>query len=295
MKKIILLTIFLLTNGCYTDYSSIYRPVESLPNPLKGHTYEVKNYESSKIYSHFSTFSPSDAKNTATIKCQEDNTNPNDCLDYSYTKEGQYGPIERVSYWENSKNNYLKIKNSVNKNDYTKITEWTSIYDNEESLKVSKSEKIDKEKTKKKKLAKVADKNNIQKKKVLENNNLQENIDNKAPLINLKSEYEFKNANYTLIGTVSDESENVYIDIDGRIIKADKGKFKINRFSPVDEELLISATDQWGNKSETKKIKIKISIDEKLITKKLDPLNPSLIENKQNNNRVAVIIGIEKY
>jgi hypothetical protein len=74
-----------------------------------------------------------------------------------------------------------------------------------------------------------------------------------------------------------------------------KGKFKIKRYSPVDEQIEIVAIDQWGNKSKPKLVNITIDIQETVVVEKLEPLNPSKIRSKSSNNKVALIIGIENY
>ena len=87
----------------------------------------------------------------------------------------------------------------------------------------------------------------------------------------------------------------MFVQIDGETIPVKKGKFKIKRFSPVDEQLKIVALDQWGNKSKPKLVNITIDLKETELAEKLEQLNPSLIKSKSNKNRVALIIGIEKY
>ena len=142
MKKLFVL-IFLIFSGCYGGYD-----VVSLPNYLKGHTYEVKHYDTLKIYSFYSSYSKSDAKYNALIACQNDNQNRDACLDYSYTQEGTNGPINRFSYWEEVKKAYLDSNQKPDENDYTKITEWSTI--SEESKKIVKAESKKKRKKNKK-------------------------------------------------------------------------------------------------------------------------------------------------
>ena len=104
-------------------------------------------------------------------------------------------------------------------------------------------------------------------------------------------------ANYEITGKVSDEGSDVdkiYVKVDGSFYPVKKGKFQISRFSPVDESIQIVAIDQWGNES-VKTINIKVNIEDKVIVKKLEPLDPSKIKVKTNKNRIALIMGIENY
>ena len=73
-----------------------------------------------------------------------------------------------------------------------------------------------------------------------------------------------------------------------------KGSFKVDRYSPNDEEIKIVAIDKWGNES-TKMIKVIVDIKEETVVEKLEPLNPSTIKAKSSGEKVALIIGIENY
>ena len=121
------------------------------------------------------------------------------------------------------------------------------------------------------------------------------NKDNEAPIIKIAKTITVNDANYEIEGKVSDKSNKVFIQVDGRNIQVNKGKFKIKRFSPVDEQISIIATDQWGNKSEPKIVNIIIDQKDTTIVNKIETLNPSKIKVKNNPNRVAIIFGIEKY
>ena len=59
------------------------------------------------------------------------------------------------------------------------------------------------------------------------------------------------NPDYTLDLEVSDKgSKKLYVEVDGVVSRVTdkKGKFKVKRYSPVDEEVKITAIDQWGNR-----------------------------------------------
>jgi taurine transport system substrate-binding protein len=117
--------------------------------------------------------------------------------------------------------------------------------------------------------------------------------DTKPPIINIAKNITVNKPKYFLTGKVIDES-NIFLEVDGFLIPVNNGNFKIARYSPVDENVLIKATDQWGNES-TKTINVKIDINRTVTVKKLEPLNPLKIKGKNKDNKIALIIGIEKY
>jgi hypothetical protein len=105
------------------------------------------------------------------------------------------------------------------------------------------------------------------------------------------------NYNYQLTGIVKDEgSRSLYVEVDGEIQKAKNGRFSFDRFSVVDEKVAIVAIDQWGNRSKKTIVDVKIKIKDTEVVKKLEKLNPLTIKsNILNNNKVALIFGIENY
>ena len=118
--------------------------------------------------------------------------------------------------------------------------------------------------------------------------------DTDPPVIKIAKKLTFNKASYVLKGSVKDKgSKKIYIEVDGNSIPVKNGKFSIKRYSPVSEEVEITAIDQWGNKSK-KIVKIKIEIKDTDVVA-LEVLNPANIKPQSSNNRVALIIGIEKY
>ena len=89
--------------------------------------------------------------------------------------------------------------------------------------------------------------------------------------------------------------KKIFIEVDGQIIQVKKGKFTIKRYSPVDEKIKIVAIDQWGNKSKPHSIDIKIDNNFTASVSEIEPLNPKKLRSKSYKNKVALIIGIEKY
>ena len=120
-------------------------------------------------------------------------------------------------------------------------------------------------------------------------------IDNDPPVILIAKTITVSDTSYEIEGKITDQSEKVFIEVDGRPVRVKGGKFKVQRFSPVDEQIAIVAIDQWGNRSEPKLVNIKIDIKDTVVAEKLEPLDPSNMRSKSNKNRVALIIGIEKY
>jgi hypothetical protein len=119
--------------------------------------------------------------------------------------------------------------------------------------------------------------------------------DVEPPIIEIAEAITVDDSSYSLEGRVSDKgSDKIYIKVDGQDIPVKRGKFKIVRYSPVDEEVKIVAIDKWGNKS-TKVVKVTIDIKEEMVVQKLEPLNPSRAKGKTSGEKVALIIGIENY
>ena len=98
-----------------------------------------------------------------------------------------------------------------------------------------------------------------------------ETIDsNKAPKLIVQKSYTFKNSSYEIKGKFEDEHDSVFIEVDGRIIQAKDGKFSIQRFSPIDEEIKLVAIDKWGKKSEPQIVKIKIDMEETIVAENMN-------------------------
>ena len=121
------------------------------------------------------------------------------------------------------------------------------------------------------------------------------NQDNEAPVIEIAEVITVNDSSYEIEGSVSDNSKNIFVQVDGRTIPVKKGKFKIKRFSPIDEQIEIIATDQWGNRSSPKMVSIIIDQKDTIVADTFENLDPSKIRSRSNKNRVALIIGIEKY
>ena len=153
---------------------------------------------------------------------------------------------------------------------------------------IVKKEQKNKE-SKNKKVAKVSEEN--QKEIKIKTKEL----DTEGPKILIAETITVDDSSYSLKGKVSDAgSDKIYLKIDGQDIPLKKGSFKVERYSPNDEEIKIVAIDKWGNES-TKMIKVIVDIKEETVVEKLEPLNPSTIKAKSSGEKVALIIGIENY
>ncbi|MDA9838111.1 caspase family protein [Candidatus Pelagibacter sp.] len=122
------------------------------------------------------------------------------------------------------------------------------------------------------------------------------NQDNEAPVIVIAEAITVDSQAYTLEGKVKDKSQ-VYLTIDGRQVDVKKGKFKLDRFNidpDVAENIKIVAIDKWNNRTE-KTIKVTIDLQSTDIAKVYEQLKPNNIKVKTDKNKIAIIIGIEKY
>ena len=120
-------------------------------------------------------------------------------------------------------------------------------------------------------------------------------LDKTPPILNIKDKFVFSSANYVIEGSVSDKgSKKLFVFVDDTLVEVKRGKFKIEKFSPVDETLVVKAVDEWGNDIE-KKIKIEIKIKREEIVKRVEPLKPNKIRNNNRTNTIAIVIGIEEY
>ena len=121
------------------------------------------------------------------------------------------------------------------------------------------------------------------------------NEDNEAPVIDIAEVITVNDTDYEFQGKVTDQAKTIYVEVDGRPTEVKDGTFIVKGYSPIDKQISIEAIDQWGNRSNPKIVKLMIDINDISIAEKLEPLNPSKIKTKPSNDKVALIIGIEKY
>ena len=117
-----------------------------------------------------------------------------------------------------------------------------------------------------------------------------------APEIIIPDSITVNDPSYKISGKIiEDGSEKIYLEIDGQLVKLEDKEFEIKRFSPVNESIKLTAIDQWGNKSKTKIINIKVELEDNSVAEQLEPLDPSKLNITSNDNTVALIFGIENY
>ena len=123
------------------------------------------------------------------------------------------------------------------------------------------------------------------------------NIDKESPEILVAEAVTVSSQVYKLKGKVKDKSE-FFLEIDGQPVKINNnGEFTFEGFiidTDEGEELTLVAIDRWNNSSE-KSVKINVEIKEVQIAKTYEKLLPNKIKAKQDNNKVALVIGVEKY
>jgi hypothetical protein len=168
------------------------------------------------------------------------------------------------------------------------VNEYLSLINKKQQTQIAKAEPTIKPKKKVKVAKKEPKQEEFKPKKT--------NQDDEAPVIQITEAITVDSQAYTLKGKVKDKSQ-IYLTINGRQVDVKKGKFQLDRFSidpDVAEELKIVAIDQWNNKSE-KIVKVTIDLQSTDIAKVYEELKPNNIKVKTDKNKIAIIIGIEKY
>ena len=121
--------------------------------------------------------------------------------------------------------------------------------------------------------------------------------DKEGPIIEISKLITVDSRAYSIKGKVKDKSD-FSLKIDGAEVEVDNnGNFTLKRFNVNQEnveELKIEAVDKWQNKSE-KIVKVVIKLPKTKVAKTYEPLNPNKVRTKASSNKVAIIIGIEKY
>ena len=123
------------------------------------------------------------------------------------------------------------------------------------------------------------------------------NKDKTGPKIDIPGKLIAKNDQIILSGQKTDDSQISSVKIDNEPITLDgKGNFEMALYVPYDGlKLSVEAIDKFANKSSRI-----IVIDREEITQsenivKLPSLNPTKINARENNNSVALIVGITNY
>ena len=123
------------------------------------------------------------------------------------------------------------------------------------------------------------------------------NIDTDSPEIMVAESITVTSQAYKLKGKVKDKSE-FFLQIDGQPVKIDNnGEFVFEGFvinTSEAEELTLVAIDRWNNSSE-KSVKINVELKEMKVAKGYEKLLPNKIKVNKDKNKIAIIIGVEKY
>ena len=130
---------------------------------------------------------------------------------------------------------------------------------------------------------------------VIVNNNIEVNEDTIKPKIIVDNLFESNSSLIAIVeGSISDQSEIAVLTMNGYEIALNNNNFSKEFFvKPKGQEIEIVAIDIHGNKS-SKIISLKRQ-KETIQQVKFDFLNPTKIQNKLNNNKAALIIGVESY
>ena len=123
------------------------------------------------------------------------------------------------------------------------------------------------------------------------------NVDKDSPEILVAEVITVSSQVYKLKGKVKDRSD-FFLEIDGQPVEInEQGEFLFEGFvidTKKGEELTIVAVDRWNNSSE-KNVKIKVEIEETKVAKRYEKLLPHKVKVNNDKNKIAIIIGIEKY
>jgi hypothetical protein len=218
--------------------------------------------------------------------------------DYIISKKEDPFAYNKLKNLYESKNTYNYFKNSsyININ----IDELKSLlpsynFDNPNLVFAKKDITIDSEKIEDaKKKVEVA---KVEEPKQEEFKPVNKDVDNEAPIIDIADSVTVNNQTFTLKGKVTDKSK-LYIEANNRpLTVAKNGEFKLEGFvvdPEAGEQIKLVAIDQWQNKSE-KIIKINVEFKDVAELRSYADPNPNKIKVKEDKNKIAIIIGIEKY
>jgi len=120
-------------------------------------------------------------------------------------------------------------------------------------------------------------------------------IVNTAPIIKVQLNQKIKKGSYKITGKVTDDQKTppyLYVDDEQIIVKKD-GSFEFPGFTNRDTQITVLAIDKRGLQNE---VVVKVFVEKEIITTtKLEKLKPQKINSKRNDNKLAVVIGIQKY
>jgi hypothetical protein len=122
-------------------------------------------------------------------------------------------------------------------------------------------------------------------------------VDNQAPIIEVAKNLKFESQTFKFKGRIKDKNK-FYLTANGRPVKTDrKGRFEIEGFvidPEQGEQLQLVAIDQWNNRSE-QTVNIEVEFKQVVDARSYEKPNPNKVRVRNNDNKVGIIIGIEKY
>jgi len=122
-------------------------------------------------------------------------------------------------------------------------------------------------------------------------------VDNQAPIIEVAKNLKFESQTFKFKGRIKDKNK-FYLTANGRPVKTDsKGRFEIEGFvidPEQGEQLKLVAIDQWNNRSE-QTVNIEVEFKQVVDARSYEKPNPNKVRVRNNDNKVGIIIGIEKY
>ena len=122
--------------------------------------------------------------------------------------------------------------------------------------------------------------------------------DTTAPIIEIAEKITVYSQAYTIKGRVRGKGKQFYLMINGNPVPVKtNGEFKLERFNiePDNVEVLrLVVIDQWNNRSE-KNVQVTVNLDQQQFAKHYEDLKPLKVNGYKDDNKIAIIIGIEKY
>ena len=123
------------------------------------------------------------------------------------------------------------------------------------------------------------------------------NVDKESPEILVAEAITVTSQAYKLKGKIKDKSD-FFLEVDGQPIQVnEQGEFIFEGFiinTNQGEELTLVAVDRWNNSTE-KSVKINVELKEMKVAKGYEKLLPNKIKVNKDKNKIAIIIGVEKY
>jgi len=123
-------------------------------------------------------------------------------------------------------------------------------------------------------------------------------IYNEPPRIEIAEKITVYSQAYIIKGRIRGKGKQFYLDVNGQPVPTKtNGEFEFERFNvdpDIVEVLRLVVRDQWNNRSE-KNVQVTVNLDQQEFAKRYEKLKPLKINGYKDDNKIAIIIGIEKY